>query len=117
MDQAIDIRLLLSLGAILVSVVAASAIVKQKLSSVITKLDELQKDYESRLRALNHRTDKQENMIDLCSAKVDVIGDILSPKELAKINRESERLIVLTESNSLRISKLESLHNGKHPSQ
>ena len=117
MDSGIDLRLLLSLGAVLVSVVAASAIVKQKLSSVITKLDELQKDYESRLRALKHRTDKQENMIDLCSAKVDVIGDILSPKELAKINRESERLIVLTESNSLRISKLESLHNGKHPSQ
>tara|TARA_R110000744_G_scaffold162053_1_gene278663 strand:- start:129 stop:482 length:354 start_codon:yes stop_codon:yes gene_type:complete len=117
MDGAVDLRLLLSLGAILVSVVAASAIVKQKLSSVISKLDDLQTDYESRLRALNHRTDKQENMIDLCSAKVDVIGDILSPKELAKINRESERLIVLTESNSLRISKLESLHNGKHPSQ
>jgi len=117
MDGAIDLRLLLSLGAILVSVVAASAIVKQKLSSVITKLDDLQKDYESRLRALNHRTDKQENLIDLCRQKTDVIGEILSPKELAKINRESERLIVLTESNSLRISKLESLHNGKHPSQ
>jgi len=117
MDSAIDLRLLLSLGAILVSVVAASAIVKQKLSSVITKLDDLQKDYESRLRALNHRTDKQENLIDLCRQKTDVIGEILSPKELAKINRESERLIVLTESNSLRISKLESLHNGRHPSQ
>jgi len=117
MDGAIDLRLLLSLGAILVSVVAASAIVKQKLSSVITKLDDLQKDYESRLRALNHRTDKQENLIDLCRQKTDVIGEILSPKELAKINRESERLIVLTESNSIRISKLESLHNGKHPSQ
>ena len=115
MDSGIDLRLLLSLGAVLVSVVAASAIVKQKLSSVITKLDDLQTDYESRLRALNHRTDKQENMIDLCSAKVDVIGDILSPKELAKINRENERLIVITESNSLRISKLEALHNGKHP--
>jgi len=117
MDGAVDLRLLLSLGAVLVSVVAASAIVKQKLASVIALLAELQKDYESRLRALNHRTDKQENLIDLCSAKVDVIGSILSPAELAKINRESERLIVITESNSLRISKLEALHNGKHPSQ
>jgi len=117
MDSGIDLRLLLSLGAVLVSVVAASAIVKQKLSSVITKLDELQKDYESRLRALNHRTDKQENLIDLCRQKTEVIGEILSPKELSRINRESERLIVITESNSLRISKLESLHNGKHPSQ
>ena len=68
--------------------------------------------------ALNSKMDGAvENMIDLCSAKVDVIGSILSPAELAKINRESERLIVITESNSLRISKLEALHNGKHPSQ
>ena len=40
MDSGIDLRLLLSLGAVLVSVVAASAIVKQKLSSVISKLDD-----------------------------------------------------------------------------
>ena len=116
MEGAIDLRLLLSLGAILVSVVAASAIVKQKLSSVIIKLDALQTDYESRLRALNRRTDKLENLIDLNQQRTDVISHILSPAELAKANRESARLIVLTESNSLRISKLESMHNGKHPS-
>ncbi len=115
MEGAIDLRLLLSLGAVLVSAVAASAIVKQKLSSVILKLDALQTDYESRLRALNRRTDKLENLIDLNQQRTDVISHILSPAELAKANRESARLIVLTESNSLRISKLESMHNGKHP--
>jgi hypothetical protein len=116
MDSSIDLRLLLSLGAVLVSVVAASTIVKQKLASVISKLDALQTDYESRLRGLNRRTDKLENLIDLNQQRTDVISHILSPAELAKANRESARLIVLTESNSLRISKLESMHNGKHPS-
>jgi|TARA_R110000737_G_scaffold9545_2_gene25296 hypothetical protein len=115
MEGAIDLRLLLSLGAILVSVVAASAIVKQKLSSVIIKLDALQTDYESRLRALNRRTDKLENLIDLNQQRTDVISHILSPAELARANRESARLIEITESNSLRISKIEALHNGRHP--
>jgi|TARA_R110000782_G_scaffold24938_1_gene64823 hypothetical protein len=117
MDSSIDLRLLLSLGAVLVSVVAASTIVKQKLASVISKLDALQTDYESRLRGLNRRTDKLENLIDLNQQRTDVISHILSPAELAKAHRESARLIEITESNSVRLSKLESMHNGRHPSQ
>ena len=116
MDGAIDIKLLLSLGAMLVSVVSASVIVKQKLAAVIERLNALQKDYESRLRSLDQRTDKQENMIDLNAQKTQVLSGILSPSSLEKNHREMERILVTSNSNEERIKKLEGLHNGKHPS-
>tara|TARA_B110000285_G_scaffold147678_1_gene164876 strand:+ start:409 stop:762 length:354 start_codon:yes stop_codon:yes gene_type:complete len=116
MDGAIDIKLLLSLGAMLVSVVSASVIVKQKLAAVIERLNALQKDYESRLRSLDQRTDKQENMIDLNAQKTQVLSGILSPSSLEKSHREMERILVMSNSNEERIKKLEGLHNGKHPS-
>ena len=115
MDGSVDIKLLLSLGAMLVSVVSASVIVKQKLAAVIERLDALQKDYESRLRKLDQRTDKQENEIDLNAQKTTVLSSILSPSQLERQHREMERTIVMAESNQRRIFKLEAMHNDSHP--
>ena len=122
MGEAIDIKLLLTIGAMIVSVVTSSVIVKQKLSAVIERLDALQKDYESRLRNLDQRTDKQENEIDLNAQKTAVLSSILSPSQLEKQHRETEKTIgsvtavaEKAESNQRRILKLENMHNGKHP--
>ena len=105
-----------------VSVVTSSVIVKQKLAAVIERLDALQKDYESRLRKLDQRTDQQENMIDLGAQKTAVLSSILSPSQLEKTHRETEKTIgsvaavaVKAESNQRRILKLEAMHNGSHP--
>ena len=121
MGEAIDIKLLLTIGAMIVSVVTSSVIVKQKLSAVIERLDALQKDYESRLRKLDQRTDQQENYIDLGAQKVAILSTILSPSNLELKHREIERVIgsvaavdVTCKSNERRIQKLESLHNGSH---
>ena len=123
MEQPVlDIKLLLTIGAMIVSVVTSSVIVKQKLSAVIERLDALQKDYESRLRNLDQRTDKQENEIDLNAQKTAVLSSILSPSQLEKQHRETEKTIgsvtavsEKAESNQRRILKLENMHNGKHP--
>tara|TARA_B110000046_G_C12775738_1_gene306818 strand:- start:194 stop:571 length:378 start_codon:yes stop_codon:yes gene_type:complete len=122
MGEAIDIKLLLTIGAMIVSVVTSSVIVKQKLAAVIERLDALQKDYESRLRNLDQRTDKQENEIDLNAQKTAVLSSILSPSQLEKQHRETEKTIgsvaavaEKAESNQRRILKLESMHNGSHP--
>ena len=115
MDGSIDIKLLLSLGAMLVSVVSASVIVKQKLASVIEQLNDLKKDYESRLRSLDQRTDKQENLIDLNSQKTEVLSSILSPSKLESQHREIERISIMTYNNGHRIDRLEKMHNGSHP--
>ena len=115
MDGAIDIKLLLSLGAMLVSVVSASVIVKQKLATVIDRLNEMQIDYENRLRVLDKLTDKQENKIGLNVQKIDVLSSISSPTQLERQHREMERTMSTVASNQVRITKLESMHNGKHP--
>ena len=115
MEGSVDIKLLLSLGAMLVSVVSASVIVKQKLAAVIEQLNALTKDYEARLRSLDQRTDKQENLIDLNSQKTEVLSSILSPAQLEKQHREIERISITTTINAERLSKLEKMHNGKHP--
>ena len=115
MEGSIDIKLLLSLAAMLVSVVSASVIVKQKLASVIEQLNDLKKDYESRLRSLDQRTDKQENLIDLNSQKTEVLSSILSPSQLEKQHREIERINIMTSNNSERLTKIEKMHNGVHP--
>ena len=123
MEQPVlDIKLLITIGVMVVSVVTSSVIVKQKLSAVIERLDALQKDYESRLRKLDQRTDQQENMIDLGAQKTAVLSSILSPSQLEKQHRETEKTIgsvaavaVKAESNQRRILKLEAMHNGSHP--
>ena len=115
MDGGIDVRLVLTVVGMLVSVVSAAVIVKQKLASVIEQLDALKKDYEARLRTLDHRTDKQENAILLNQQKNSVLSGILSPTALEKSHREIERILVLSENNADRIKKLEAMHNGRHP--
>jgi len=123
MEQPVlDIKLLLTIGVMIVSVVTSSVIVKQKLSAVIERLDALQKDYESRLRILDQRTDQQANDIDLNGQKTAVLSSILSPSQLEKQHRETEKTIgsvtavaEKAESNQRRILKLENMHNGKHP--
>ena len=123
MEQPVlDIKLLITIGVMIVSVVTSSVIVKQKLSAVIERLDALQKDYESRLRILDQRTDQQANDIDLNGQKTAVLSSILSPSQLEKQHRETEKTIgsvaavaEKAESNQRRILKLEAMHNGSHP--
>ena len=107
MDGSIDIKLLLSLGAILVSVVSASVIVKQKLAGLLEQVAALQKDYESRLRLLDSKLDKAENAVDLNHQRLSVLSGILSPSSLEKTHREMERLLILSTSNADRVDKLE----------
>ena len=122
MDGSIDIKLLLSLASVLVAIVTSSVIVKQKLIVMERRFDALQKDYESRLRKLDQRTDKQENEIDLNAQKTSVLSSILSPSQLERQHREIEKIIgsiaacaEKAESNQRRILKIENMHNGKHP--
>tara|TARA_R110000796_G_scaffold142317_2_gene258853 strand:- start:527 stop:877 length:351 start_codon:yes stop_codon:yes gene_type:complete len=111
----IDAKLIITLGGMLVSIVSAAAIVKQKLSAVIQQLEKVTRDYEDRLRDLDKRTDRQENLIDLNAQKTHVLSGIMSPERLERNNRELERILVMATNNNDRLSKIEKMHNGKHP--
>jgi hypothetical protein len=102
-----DMRLLLTLGGMVVSIASAAAIVKQKLSTVIEQLT----DIEKRLRLLDQRVDKSE----LTSQRVDVLASILSPERrqvlFERIAKQEERLRAAEGE----IDHLRDMHNHKHP--
>jgi len=70
----IDTRMILTLAGMLVSVVSAFVIVKQKLANVI----EHNKDIEARLKHLDRSTDGQEVTIQNHDQRLGVISDMLA---------------------------------------
>ena len=110
----VDAKLLITLGGMLVSIVSAAAIVKQKLSAIILETSKFSVDVENRLRDLDKRTDRQENQIDLNQQKTHVLSGIMSPERLEKSNRELERILLMAKNNETRITHLEKIHNNRH---
>ncbi len=110
----VDAKLLITLGGMLVSIVSAAAIVKQKLSAIILETSKFSVDVENRLRDLDKRTDRQENLIDLNAQKTHVLSGIMSPERLEKNNRELERILLMAKNNETRITHLEKIHNNRH---
>ena len=66
MESSIDLRLVLTLAGMLVSVVAASAVAKMQIKVILERLD----DMESRFRALDSTTAKQETNIETLGQRI-----------------------------------------------
>lgn len=83
-----DVRLLLTIGGMLVSVVSAAAIAKQQLKT----LSEHIQDIESRLRKLDTRLDKNDNQTDITIQRLGILAGMLDPPTMDRRSRELERL-------------------------
>tara|TARA_R110000737_G_scaffold5264_6_gene17060 strand:- start:474 stop:818 length:345 start_codon:yes stop_codon:yes gene_type:complete len=107
----LDTRMIITLGGMLVSIVTAFTIVKQKLLSVTEHLA----DVETRLRSMDKVSDEHEIEVHSHSRRLDVIAGMLSPKEREVTARETAS--ILAEISSLRreLDKLTNMHSGKHP--
>jgi|TARA_R110002020_G_scaffold100502_4_gene237550 cell division protein FtsB len=107
----IDVRMILTLGGMLASVVTAFVIVKTKLQAVIEQLS----DIENRFRSMDKNNDSQEVTIQNHAQRLDVISGMLAPKE--REARAREMASIIAEVNALRkeIDKLSNMHNGVHP--
>ncbi len=90
MDGAIDIKLLLTLAGMLVSVVAAASVAKRE----IKLLSDLTSDIEQRLRKLDQRVDKLENTLDTTQHRLGILASMSSPDTQERKHREIERLRV-----------------------
>ena len=90
MDGAIDIKLLLTLAGMLVSVVAAASVAKRE----IKLLSDLTSDIEHRLRKLDQRVDKLENTLDTTQHRLGILASMSSPDTQERRHREIERLRV-----------------------
>ena len=85
MEGAVDVKLLVTLGGIFVSVIAAAAVAKNQ----IARLTELLRDVEVRMRASDNRTDAVENPLSVQVQRLDVIAKMMSPEVMERRARES----------------------------
>ena len=111
MDGSIDIRLIVTLAGMLVSVAGAAAVAKMQLKIINDQL----KDIESRLRTMDKRIDRNDNQTDLADQRIKILADMNSVPERDKLSRAVEKTEVLMPLLSQRIDKLEQMHNGQHP--
>ena len=107
----LDARMILTLGGMLVSVVSAAAIVRQKLSTVI---DQLQ-DTEQRLRKIDQRIDLLDNGEAVVKQRLDILAKMNAPDVLERRNREVASMLSDIAYLRAEAAKMHHLHNGAHP--
>ena len=103
----LDARLLLTAGGMIVSIASAAAIVRQKLTSVVEQLV----DIEKRLRVLDQRVDKSE----LTDQRVEVLSNMLSPERREILHRNLAMMEVKLAACENEIMHLRTMHNHRHP--
>ncbi len=107
----LDARMILTLGGMLVSVVSAAAIVRQKLSTVI---DQLQ-DTEQRLRKIDQRIDLLDNGEAVVKQRLDILAKMNAPDVLERRNREVASMLSDIAYLKDEASRMHKIHNGAHP--
>ena len=93
MDGAVDIKLIVSLGGIVVSMAGAAAVAK----SQIQRLTEMLKDMEGRMRVHDNRTDRIENTVNTNEQRLSVIAKMMSPEVMERRARESATVLARLE--------------------
>mgnify|MGYP003111163088 CR=1 FL=1 len=103
--------MIVSIGAMLASVIASFVVVRTK----VQQLEEELKASQTRIQKLDSRLDRNDNQTDLVSQKVGVLSGMMDPKTLEIRNREIERVIVQIKSIRSELDRLTHMHNGVHP--
>ena len=115
MDGAIDLRLVISVAGILISLGGAIAVTKQSIKAITEQLHDL----EARLRKLDSRTDRLVTQIETQAQRVSVLSGILDPQLLAAEHKSTSAFQATTQAKlaalEAEVSTLRHMHNGKHP--
>jgi chromosome segregation ATPase len=107
----LDLRLILTLAGMGVSVVSAAVIVKTKLAAVVDTMS----DIESRLRSLNSTVDRQQAHMEVANQKLGVLSGMLAPDKMEARARELATMQGEISGLHGSVSKLLSMHSGRHP--
>ncbi len=86
--EGIDIRLLVTVGGMAATVIAASAVVKAS----VKVLQDQARDFEKRLRAVDVRIDKATTQIETLAQRQGVISSMMDPNTMERKSREIQRL-------------------------
>jgi chromosome segregation ATPase len=111
MDGSIDLRLVMTLVGMLVSVAGASAVAKMQIKVILEKLD----DMESRFRVLDSTTDKQETSIETLEQRMSVLSGMMSPDNLRRDHMTLAELMTNVKQLRDDVNHLEKMHNTVHP--
>jgi GTP-binding protein EngB required for normal cell division len=93
MDGSVDIKLLATIGGIVVSMAGAAAVAKAQ----IARLTEMLKDIETRMRIADNRTDKIENTIGTNEQRLNVIAKMMDPPNMERRAREAATVLARLE--------------------
>ena len=107
----VDIKLVLTVAGMLVSVVGAAAVARQQIKVLLEQVQ----DQEQRMREADSRSDRFVNKLEVQSQRVDVLSKMNDPQILAQANRELSRFEVLIAVLRDEVSGLKKMHNGSHP--
>ena len=111
MEGTIDIRLVVTLAGILVSVATAAAIARQQ----IKVIEDAVKDMEQRLRGMDRRMDQAESGVSVHEQRVQVLSNMLSPETQERRHKEIANLQARIGANEKDLLHLKLLHNSEHP--
>ena len=109
---ALDARMLIQLAAVLASLSGAWMLVRTQVKNLLKSRDEMKQN----IQEIYNKLDKVEAGDAVKSSQIKVLSHILSPDNLEKRNRELGRLITEIEDVKIRVTSVERMHNGKHPS-
>jgi len=87
--ESLDVRLILTLAGMAVSVVSAAVIVKTKLAAVIETLS----DIESRLRKLDSTVDRQHSQQEVMTQRMSILSAMNSPEHQERKAREAQSML------------------------
>ena len=111
MDGAIDMRLIITVVGIIVSMAGAAAVGKMQIKVMLEKLH----DTEQRLRVMDRRTDAIETSSEKQEQRLNILAQMSAPElmrrdHMAAATMQSDIAYLKSETASLR-----KLHNGVHP--
>ena len=111
MDGTIDMRLIITVVGIIVSMAGAAAVGKMQIKVMLEKID----DTEQRLRVMDRRTDAIETASEKQEQRINILAQMSSPENL----RRDHMLIanILADISHLKTAsdKMSKIHNGVHP--
>lgn len=107
----VDIKLVFTVGGMLVSVLGAAAVARQQIKILLEQVH----DQEQRMREADSRSDRFENRLEVQSQRVDVLSKMSDPQLLANANRELSKFDVLIAVIRDEVDGLKKMHNGSHP--
>ncbi len=108
----LDIRLMITLGGMLVSVAASFVLTRAK----CVELEEDIKTILKRMAQLDHTLDKTNTATQIAEQRVSVLSKMLDPNSREQLHRSLERLAVTTENLQKESDRMAKMHNGIHPS-